>query len=383
MKAAPPGQSGDYRYRYFGGFRLVLAAMVMLQHFGADLAPASIAAALSPYAIGSMAVLAFFALSGFVITEAVDCVYRDRPGAFMTNRLLRIVPHFLLAVALSILAHAVFRAAGGVRLWRSQPTFPDDAFDPVNILLNFVGIVPMADRAIAYNFLDITWAVRVEMAFYLATFGCIAVGRRLSGRSGFAVIGSIATLLLAPMFYLAVRGHGIAMLAFVPYFTFGAGLYFATAGSRAGWLTAIVSVPAMLWQCNAQLHLPALNQGASLSVAGNLLVLIALLGTMTWLAFAKFTAARGADRWLGNLTYPLYLYHEDVLVGLLTFTVGYSYGVFAAGLVLSFLAAAGLMSAVDPIIGRYRDRVRGGSLAGENRPSAAAEAPVRHLGHTP
>jgi hypothetical protein len=57
---------GAYQYRYFGGFRLVLAALVMIQHFAADLAPAPLAAALAPYAVGSMAVLAFFALSGFV-----------------------------------------------------------------------------------------------------------------------------------------------------------------------------------------------------------------------------------------------------------------------------------------------------------------------------
>ena len=87
-----------YQYRYFGSFRLLLATLVMAQHFGADLAPAPLAAALAPYMTGSVAVLVFFALSGFVITEAVDSVYRGRPVPFLTNRLLRIVPHFLLAV---------------------------------------------------------------------------------------------------------------------------------------------------------------------------------------------------------------------------------------------------------------------------------------------
>src|SRR5947209_2601884 len=113
MQHPRSGAEGAYQYRYFGGLRLVLAALVMLQHFAADLAPVPLARAVAPYAVGSMAVLAFFALSGFVITEAVDRVYRDRPGAFLANRLLRIGPHFVLAVALSILAHEFFRFTGG------------------------------------------------------------------------------------------------------------------------------------------------------------------------------------------------------------------------------------------------------------------------------
>jgi peptidoglycan/LPS O-acetylase OafA/YrhL len=117
----------------------MLAMLVMLQHFAADLAPMPLALAMAPFAAGSMAVRVFFALSGFVITEAVDCVYRDRPGAFLANRLLRIGPHFVLALALSMLAHEFFRLAGGEHLWRSQPDFPPDAFAINNVLLNFLG----------------------------------------------------------------------------------------------------------------------------------------------------------------------------------------------------------------------------------------------------
>jgi len=218
MTMADRNGNDRYRYRHFGGFRLGLAVLVMLQHFAADLAPAPLTAAFAPYAVGSIAVLAFFALSGFVITEAVDCIYDQRPGAFLGNRMLRIVPHFLLAVALSMLAHEIFRATGGVRLWRSQPSFPADAFAPANVVLNFIGIVPLADRYIDYNFLDITWAVRVEMAFYLVMWGSIAIGRKLPGTRGFARIASGVSVLLVPLFFLSVRGRGIGMLAFLPYF---------------------------------------------------------------------------------------------------------------------------------------------------------------------
>jgi peptidoglycan/LPS O-acetylase OafA/YrhL len=334
----------------------------MAQHFGADLAPAPLAAALAPYACGGVAVLVFFALSGFVITEAVDSVYRDRPGSFLTNRLLRIVPHFLLAVVLAMLAHEYFRLGGGVRLWRSQPSFPDDAFMPSNVLLNFLAIVPMANRFIDYDFLSITWAIRVEMAFYLTMFGCIAVGRRFPSSRGFAVMTIALLVLLLPFSWLIVHGHGPEMLAFTPYFAFGGALYFATRRSRAGWVTMLVSIPVMLWQFIENQARIVPIQGIPLSPTGNLIILIVLLSAMTALAFTLISRGRRIDRMLGDLTYPLYLYHEVVLIVILTVTNEYSYSILAVGFMLSFITAAILMVLLDPVVTLYRDRVRGKAL---------------------
>lgn len=367
-------RSDEYRYRPFGAFRLVLAALVMMQHFTADLAPAPLARAFAPYAVGSMAVLAFFALSGFVIMEAVDRVYRRRAAAFLGNRLLRIVPHFMLAIALSMLAHELFRVGGGVRLWRSQPSFPLDAFAPANVVLNFLGILPLADRFIHYNFLDITWAVRVEMAFYLIVGGCIAAAGRLSRPRGFVLAACGVSALLTPLFILSVRGHGVGMMAFLPYFVFGGGLYFAADGRRGGWLAVALSIPAMLWQCVSALLDTRSPHGALPSIPGNLGLLVVLLAALALLGFGRLTAWRAPDRLLGNLTYPLYLYHEDVLVVLLTFTTGYSYRVFGAGLVLSLVVAILLAAVVDPVVNRYRDQVRGRRL-GTVLPPAGARKP--------
>ena len=357
------GSVGVYQYRSFGGFRLLLAVLVMVQHFGADLAPAPLATALAPYLTGSVAVLVFFALSGFVITEAVDSVYRNRPIPFLTNRLLRIVPHFLLAVALSMLAHEFFRLAGGVRLWRSQPTFPDNSFALSNVLLNFLSILPMGRRVLDYDFLTITWAVRVEMAFYLTMFCCILIGRRLPWPRGFAMVASGLLVLLLLLSYPIIHGkHGPDMLGSAPYFAFGGGLYFATAGSRAGWLTVLASIPVMLWQfIESQMRMAPI-QGIPVSVAGNLIILIALLGSMSALAFVSIVKGRAIDRTLGDLTYPLYLYHEDVLVVILTVTTGYAYSTLAVGFVLSFVTAAILMALVDPAVTLYRNKVRGRAL---------------------
>jgi peptidoglycan/LPS O-acetylase OafA/YrhL len=362
MQRSGGNAESPYQYRYFGGFRLLLAMLVMVQHFGADLAPSSLAVALAPYSVGSVAVLVFFALSGFVITEAVDTVYRTRPGPFLANRLLRILPHFLLAVILAMLAHEFFRIAGGIRLWRSQPSFPDDAFAWANLLLNLFAIVPGAKKLMDYNFLSITWALRVEMAFYLAMFLCIAIGRRLPGPRGFAVAGSVLLMFALALIGPIIHGRGPEMLGFIPYFAFGGGLYFATIRSGAGWVTVLVSTPIMLWQFIEDQARTVPTQGIPLSLMGNLIVLVVLLGVTTALAFSRIEKGRTIDRMLGNLTYPLYLYHEVVLIVILTLTTGYAYTTLALGIALSFGTAAILMALVDPMVTLYRDRVRGRAL---------------------
>jgi peptidoglycan/LPS O-acetylase OafA/YrhL len=356
-----PTPASPYRYRHFGGFRLLLASLVMLQHFGADLAPEPLMLVLAPYRLGDMAVLVFFALSGFVITNAVDAVYQSRPGAFLGNRLLRILPHFILAVAWSMAAHQLFSLAGGERLWRSQESYPDAAFGPLNVILNFFGVIPLLDRAIDYNFLDITWAIRVEMAFYVIMAACIAIGRMLPGTRGFAKAGVCTVVLLIPLFALTISGRGIGMFAFLPYFVFGVALYFASVGRRTGWLVVALSVPAMLWQCITQSN--ALAAGSEhLAVSGNVIVLVVLLCLMTALTFTTIARGRQVDETLGALTYPLYLYHENVLVIILTFTVGYSYFAFVGGIVLSLAVAVAATALIDPLVNRYRDLVRGGAL---------------------
>jgi peptidoglycan/LPS O-acetylase OafA/YrhL len=345
-------------YRYFGGFRLLLAVLVMLQHYLADLAPASLARAVAPYPIGNVAVTVFFALSGFVISEAIDRVYRGRFRAFLENRALRIIPHFLLALTLSILAHALFQAVGGIRLWRSQPSFPEFAFEPDNVMLNYLGIMPLIDRFISYNFLDITWALRVEIAFYLVMAGCIAVAGRIR-RQSFPMIVGVAAVALSPMFVLAMSGKGIGMFSFLPYFAYGSGLYFALAGRNTGWIAVGCSLPAMVWQNVMQPTPNPAPDAVAASVAGSLILLQLLLAMMTLLACMKLKGWRSLDRRLGDMTYPLYLYHEIVLIIALTFSDRYSYAVLSAGILGSVALAAILTATVDPTISRYRDKVRG------------------------
>src|ERR1700722_2845567 len=140
----------------------------MLQHFSAHATPdGSVYHFLLPYEVGSLAVLVFFCLSGFVISEAVHKVYSDKPLAYMVNRLLRIAPHYIIAVIISMCIHYVFFRSGTLRLARDIPlaeNFSMTAFTMRDVVLNCLGFLPV-NYFFHYDFLAIGWAIRVEMVF--------------------------------------------------------------------------------------------------------------------------------------------------------------------------------------------------------------------------
>ena len=366
-----------YQYRYFGSFRLLLATLVMAQHFGADLAPAALAAALAPYMTGSVAVLVFFALSGFVITEAIDSVYRGRPVPFLTNRLLRIVPHFLLAVALAMLAHEFFRLCGrraavalpaivsGQCLWtvkRAVELFCHRADGAAGPRLRFLddhlgrpggdGVLPddvllHRDRAAASL---AAWLRRDRKRLVGAHAAAVMAYHSGQTRSRHAGVHAIFRLRRRAL--LRHRRLARRMADRV--------------GQHSNDAVAVYRKP-------DEEAVPI--QGIPLSITGNLIILIALLGAMSALAFASIAKGRAIDRTFGDLTYPLYLYHEDVLVVILTVTTGYAYSTLAAGFVLSFVTAAILMMLVDPAVTRYRDKVRGRALRQAQVPIGSGAEP--------
>ena len=60
---------------------------------------------------------------------------------------------------------------------------------------------------------------------------------------------------------------------------------------------------------------------------------------MMVLARGRITSFRSIDAYCGNLSYPVYLYHQNVLLALLIITAGYSYPVFVLGMLLSAVIA--------------------------------------------
>jgi len=105
------------------------------------------------------------------------------------------------------------------------------------------------------------------------------------------------------------------------------------------------------------------------------IILVTLIGAMTWLA-SRPGNPHAFDQRCGELSYPLYIHHQNMLILMISLTTGYSYPVFAIGLFVSLAASYGLMRVVDPTVNRLRNGVRGGQLerVGNSTPSRATAA---------
>lgn len=339
----------SYRYRRFGGFRLGLAFLVVLQHFVANAAPLGIAYNnIIPYELGSLAVLVFFCLSGFVITEAVTRVYSGKPVAYLINRFLRIMPHFAVALIISVVIHALFYHLGTLRI--SNREFPDlpsaQAFNVLNIVGNLFAFLPGVNRFLSFNFVDIIWAVRIEMVFYFAIFFILLIPSRLHYTT---LLPYMLTLLgIATLFVSRQFGFGF-------FFMYGVLLLYQQR-FRVGLTLCIVGMSLFFFlipmETNAHYHRAVLAQ---------YFILIAMIGLMTWLAFRPGNP-HAFDQSCGELSYPLYIHHQNALIVMISLTKGYSYPVFMIGLVVSLAASYALMRLVDPTVNRLRNVVRGGRL---------------------
>lgn len=160
-------------YRPFGTFRFLLAIAVVVSHALPMVFPDN--HLLRQIGIGNVAVMGFFILSGFIISEALITFYSDRPVAFMGNRLARIVPPYWAALAVSVCVHLVLAQDGPVRISATE-TMPLAALDWSNLVENILVIFARpSELTVAldypfYGFVRFYWAVYIELLFYSTAF---------------------------------------------------------------------------------------------------------------------------------------------------------------------------------------------------------------------
>ncbi len=312
-------------YRYFGAFRLLLAVMVVVQHALPALGTGRLPVLIAPLEIGSIAVLLFFVLSGFIVTEAAMLFYVRRPGAFLTNRFIRIYPPYIVAVTLTVLVTATVTQLGGepavVALFNEPPDH-----SAANIFAALAGIFPVAGKLLApagaAPILILAWALRIELLFYGVVFLALWAGRVFNQPPARALgVVAIGLLLFDAQWFASLRGNG---LEFTPYFVLGTSVYFAITPASArrrvlAGALVIVSSAMIAQHISGQPNsheqaafIRDLNGQSALFFAGCALwfFLIALPRIAPRLA----TSARIVDQKLGELTYPLYLSHMAALL---------------------------------------------------------------------
>ena len=302
----------------------------------------------------------FFCLSGFVITEAAKQIYSRKPIAYLANRFLRIAPHFVVALAAAVIIHAVFYSMGTLRISdRLHPDLPGaQVFELGNVAANILGFMPGVNKFLTFDFVDIIWAVRIEMVFYFLVFFVLLVPdqRMLPKIVPFALIAlGAATMLIARQF-----GFGFFLL-------FGVLLY-DHRRYPIGLSLCVMGMSLYFFAFQSPMNLRSVTV-----VMTQFVILVLLIGVMTWLAFKKGDR-RAFDTACGELSYPLYIHHQNILILIISVTTGYSYPVLFIGIGLSLVASYGLMRAIDPTVNRLRDVIRGSKLE-----QASIHAPILAL----
>jgi peptidoglycan/LPS O-acetylase OafA/YrhL len=370
------------KYRYFGAFRLLLALMVVVQHAMPGYGPPELRAALAPLEIGSGAVLLFFVLSGFIVVEAAMLFYEGRAGAFLTNRLIRIYPPYIVAVLLTLLVTiAVGQLGGDGAILGLLGAWPDHSAS--NVLASLIGILPIAGKLVAplgaEPILTLAWALRIELMFYGVVFLALLAGRML-GQPSARLLGLAGISLLAvnAVWFDAMRGHG---LEYVPYFVLGASVYFAItpASTRRRVLaSALVLITCVMIAIHISGQEPEnLKAHYQRNITGQIILFYA--GLAVWCALIALPRLQPAlgQRWYamdqaaGELTYSVYLTHVAALLPCLWLVPT---GGFPA-LLLALVACLGTAYAMNHLVERrllaMRKKVRGQEVNTSNLAAVA------------
>jgi len=341
----------DAAYRPFGAFRLGLAGLVLAQHCMLLLTPSQ-KLQWPVLVLGPVAVACFFALSGFIVAEALARFYLWRPLAFIGNRFLRVVPPYLLVLVLSILVQGTLYAAG--RLVPLDTALHGAPWQPRVILAGLFEIVPgLPTRRISgqdFSFIPYAWTLRVEFAFYLAA-AAAAVWRR-----PWVVAACLALAYAAFLRYLFRQGEGVQQILCVPFFAFGLGCFFhrrrPSLPNRLNLLAVAAFVP-LAFTCWTQKGHPALGY--------QLACVCVLFGVFYALTCVRKVPERlrRFDKRAGDLSYPLYIGHGLVVVTLLSLGGPRGWPLYGAAVGGSVILAACLHVAVEMPLRPLRERVRG------------------------
>jgi len=364
-------------YRLLGSLRFSLAMMVVLSHtfiltFGDG--PLDFIAQIG---LGNVAVNGFFVLSGFIIAEAAHLFYSGRPGAFLINRALRLVPPFWAATIVSVLIHAWLSRLGDLKL-PDYEDLPANMFAFDNLLAQITAIIPIFNfnRILdgtreAYYFVRFAWAVFVEFVFYFvyaAAMFCWVWVRGFVSLKTFALAWGGGFLMLhlineyvQPIYWA---------LHYTPYFVLGCALYFVQASrDRAAKILALIAY--VLVGCHffryvqgqTNMSIDAIYGIARPRVLVASLIMLSVPVLLMVLASLQVSqrAAR-VDKWLGDLTYPLYLNHYIVLVAFWSLVQQRSWSIQVAAITLALLLSYAMKLAVDVPVASLRDLVRGRRL---------------------
>lgn len=349
--------SNKHKVNNLGTIRLFLAFLVFYQH-NEKLAFGHLTSSwMEGLEVGSLAVLAFFVLSGYVIIGAVDHFYARRPFAFIINRFNRVLPAYVAMVTISMIV--LLPLADGNKFFNAEGNPFEIKNYTRNFIDNIIWVIPFGNKFVNpdYVFVPIAWAVRTEVMFYFVVL-IILISSYIS-RIKFEHIGfflSVIFLILSSIeiFFGLLR---FPTFMFSPYFIFGGALYiYRMSNSIFSLFLMIISGITMSAEIltRSPTHETigfARNLNIQLMIT-SILIIIIIKGT--------YQVNGKLDRNFGEYSYPLYICHLLPILVFVHFGALQSPSIlwFIASLIVSGLLAALLVNGVERPFARLRATVR-------------------------
>ena len=357
-----------------GVFRLTLAALVVLFHFGG-----------LSWVVGRVSVFAFYALSGFLIFQVLDRVYLARGGGvarFFANRFIRLAPLYVVYTMLGVVVVSIasgwgadnelmrFSSGQSHRLLLTRSL----TLDPVVDLDGYVPVLMFNPPLVPQG-----WSIGTEAMFYLfAPLAVFTTRRRPAWLMVWAAVG--LGLLCAAFaragtdfdrFQVLVYKNAVASAV---VFMFGGALYYvrrrwgAVLDGRLALAAIAVWVVALVEPPPGRHSIPLPSSPVFAEYLWITLVVVALV------ALSKPAVWRRLDSWAGNICYGVYLNH--FVVGSLAVRLGTSRVGAQGGWLFGSVVVAGsiLLATITYVVVEHPfSRVRA-RLRGEIAPAPAAPA---------
>lgn len=373
-----------------GAIRFLLALSVVLGHFGAPVR-------LGP---GDSAVQAFFAISGFYMAMVYQEKYHNLPvTTFYSNRYLRLFPSYAIVLVSTAALGVIFGSFPTATLadmqWLAQHGSPGTLFAVAfsNLTMIFqdvfllLGIDPASGRLVfeprtfaaempSYRYMLVpqAWSIGSELLFYLLV-------PLLAKRSTLFIALTIAVsvMIRASSYYLFYFGEpwtyrftpseflnfGTGMILYRLYVKYGAMRSFKVFSGPA--LTFCIGIHIIYPYIPSYLYVFNTGSFAFQPSSSTLFSIIVVLATPF-----IFHATRNnrVDRWIGELSYPLYINHFFVALFCI-FVFGWRSPIL---LTIVAIAAAGLLVV---LVERPLDRFRQRRLTARDVVVPAAALPAR------
>ena len=272
-----------------GTFRFVLALVVVFSHLAGSRHAAH---------MGFYAVRAFFVLSGYVMTSALNEVYGHDGFRFWSNRFLRLLPPYYAVCLVTLLAIRLCPEHASAFLPRWGFATTSDAVG-ANLLL-----APLAFVQLKLRLAPQAWSIAVEMMMYFVLY--VGMARTFRGALLCLIFGvavQCAWLVAGAPFderYYTAAG---ALMSF----SLGATLYFALKDDAKPADFRLGALAIAAWAINLVAEGHLFRDGYAFYGGFYVNTVLAALVVVFLSRLDPGPRLKGLDQGLGRLSYPVFL----------------------------------------------------------------------------